>query len=332
MIAYNFNDKSNVEQVLIKEKLKDLNLKNINDVTISNNFELLDILKECFNYETDILVFENEKVVVGYIAYAKINGKIISLPHFSYAGHLIDYDYSNQINLLLKSYFYNNHQKFLIRSKLEFSKYIYSEKVTYFLRLEKSSDDQLKKFKSKLRSQISKALKNQITISEGRAEYCDVFFKLYSKNNHRLGSTILPRKFFDLLLQNYTDSRVFVAFLDGEAIATGFVLSYLGFSEVCWASSNRQFKHYAPNMLLYWKMIEHSIEKKQHIFSFGRSSKDSSTAKFKEQWGADKVLLEWSGDEAFSNYSSFSFFSFLWKLLPYKLVLFISRFVSKFFY
>jgi hypothetical protein len=56
--------------------------------------------------------------------------------------------------------------------------------------------------------------------------------------------------------------------------------------EVPWASSLRRFNHLSPNMLLYWNMLKHSITKGFQVFDFGRSTRDSGTFSFKEQWGA----------------------------------------------
>ena len=47
-------------------------------------------------------------------------------------------------------------------------------------------------------------------------------------------------------------------------------------------------------MLLYWTMLERSIERKQAIFDFGRSSPESPTFRFKKQWGAEPHAAVWS--------------------------------------
>jgi hypothetical protein len=46
-------------------------------------------------------------------------------------------------------------------------------------------------------------------------------------------------------------------------------------------------------MLIYWKILERSIERGQGIFDFGRSSPESNTYRFKKQWGATPFAAEW---------------------------------------
>ena len=46
-------------------------------------------------------------------------------------------------------------------------------------------------------------------------------------------------------------------------------------------------------MLLYWHLLERTIQRGQKVFDFGRSTQDSNTFKFKKQWGAQPVSAEW---------------------------------------
>jgi peptidoglycan/LPS O-acetylase OafA/YrhL len=46
-------------------------------------------------------------------------------------------------------------------------------------------------------------------------------------------------------------------------------------------------------MLLYWQMLEHSVQQGARTFDFGRSSPGSGTHQFKRQWGATERPLHW---------------------------------------
>ena len=39
-------------------------------------------------------------------------------------------------------------------------------------------------------------------------------------------------------------------------------------------------------MLLYWEVLKLAIDRHYRVFDFGRSSRDSGTFRFKQQWGA----------------------------------------------
>ena len=47
------------------------------------------------------------------------------------------------------------------------------------------------------------------------------------------------------------------------------------------------------NMLLYWEVLKFAIKNKYQYFDFGRSSKNSNTFRFKQQWGAIPKQMYW---------------------------------------
>ena len=47
-------------------------------------------------------------------------------------------------------------------------------------------------------------------------------------------------------------------------------------------------------MLLYWSVLRLAIERQYRYFDFGRSSRDSGTFRFKQQWGAKPRQLFWN--------------------------------------
>ncbi len=48
---------------------------------------------------------------------------------------------------------------------------------------------------------------------------------------------------------------------------------------------------------MYWHLLERAVERRQSAFDFGRSSADSSTHRFKKQWGAEPTPAEWQYHE-----------------------------------
>ncbi len=82
------------------------------------------------------------------------------------------------------------------------------------------------------------------------------------------------------------NSHIVVVRNGNQSIAAGFLISHRNKMEVPWASSLRRFNHLSPNMLLYWNMLKYSITQGFQTFDFGRSTRDSGTFSFKEQWGA----------------------------------------------
>ena len=77
------------------------------------------------------------------------------------------------------------------------------------------------------------------------------------------------------------------------SIGAGLVLFTDNTATIPWASTLRRYNRLAPNMLLYWSLLSHATDKGCDYFDFGRSTIGEGTYKFKQQWGARPVALNW---------------------------------------
>ena len=84
---------------------------------------------------------------------------------------------------------------------------------------------------------------------------------------------------------------IFCAYHNDKPVASSFALSYLNVLESCWAGSLHEYNKYFTMYLLYWEMIQKSIENKYRFFSFGRSSPESGSLRFKSQWKPQTMEL-----------------------------------------
>lgn len=301
----------------VQKKIKSENLSIVHNPSIGF------ILSKTFGYENQYTVYKESGVIVGVFPKLKIGLKSVSVPHFSYGDPI--FNEQNNFNFLPK--------KFEIRSYYKLSKYYSDEKVVVQLNLPKNIEILENSFKSKLRSQIKKGFSYNAIIRKGGLELLNGFYEVYSKNMYDLGSPPLPLIFFHNILVDYKYGNVKITLLEfnNQPVASGFTISFMGFEEVCWASSDHKFNRYNFNMVLYWEMIKDSILNGNNIFSFGRSSKESSTLKFKLQWGSPEVR------QIFINYSepirinikNIHLLSKIWRLLPYNITLLFSKFLSK---
>jgi serine/alanine adding enzyme len=167
-------------------------------------------------------------------------------------------------------------------------------KVRMVLELPDSVEKLLKSFKSKLRSQINKPLKEGLTYSSGGLELLEDFYKIFLINMRDLGSPVHSKRLMRNVLEILPkESRIFIVRKDGKPLAASIVL---GFKEtLCnpWASSLREYSALSPNMLLYWAMLEYACNSGFKFFDFGRSTPGEGTCRFKEQWGAKPKALYW---------------------------------------
>ena len=324
----------------LKDKLTDDELKNINLLVmecfkdtppIAMNTLTLDILNKSFSFEKKTILFYEKKSLVGGIFFSIVNNKFVSLPHFSCSELFYQKGYKDILYKKIFNYLTSNNLDYEIRSFDKLSKYYSDQKVISYLELQDTVDNQMGFFKSKLRSQIKKGSKNNLTIEISGLSYLDKFYKIYSKNMHRLGSPVLSKVFFKNILEAYDNNAyVFIVNYNNIVIGGSIVLSNGKLNEVCWASTSSEYNYLSTNMFLYWEMIKHAVNNNMKIFSFGRSTKDSSTLKFKKQWGVEQKQLYWNvKNEPTIEIKKMTYLQELWKYIPLSIANFIGPIVSK---
>lgn len=168
-------------------------------------------------------------------------------------------------------------------------------KVSMWLNLPRTSAELFQSFKPKLRSQIRKGEKNGLCAKVGGIELLDQFYAVFSQNMRDLGTPVYSKTWFELILKGFPKTARLVVVMDqaSQPLAGGFLLGDQGRVEIPWASSLRKFNHLQTNMYLYWNCLRFACEEGYEQFDFGRSSLDSSTFKFKQQWGAFPIQHHW---------------------------------------
>jgi FemAB-related protein (PEP-CTERM system-associated) len=168
------------------------------------------------------------------------------------------------------------------------------EKVNMILSLPDTHDALWHSFSSKLRSQIRRARREDTVIDIGGADCLDDFYTVFAHNMRDLGTPVYGKTFFSTILQRFSEhSRIVIVRLNNRPVAAAFLLGHRDTLEIPWASTIKQVNHLSLNMLLYWEVLKFAIENKYRYFDFGRSSKDSGTYRFKQQWGAKPKPCFW---------------------------------------
>jgi serine/alanine adding enzyme len=169
-----------------------------------------------------------------------------------------------------------------------------SNKMRMLLELPDSSEKLMNSFKSKLRSQIKKPIKEGLHAKIGGLELIDDFYKVFLVNMRDLGSPVHSKNLMQNVLEQFPDtSHIVVVYKDKDPVACSMVVGFKDTLENPWASSLKKYSSLSPNMLLYWTMLEYACNKGFRYFDFGRSSPDEGTYKFKRQWGASSIPLHW---------------------------------------
>ena len=169
-----------------------------------------------------------------------------------------------------------------------------TNKVNMVLQLPGNHDALWQKFTPKLRAQIKRPQREQPQILEGGEEYLNHFYTVFSRNMRDLGTPVYPRSFFRHILNSFPGAcRIVVILHDRKPVSAAFLIGYHDTLEIPWASTIRDVNHLSMNMLLYWEVLKYAIDKHYRQFDLGRSSKNSGTYRFKQQWGARPRQLYW---------------------------------------
>jgi FemAB-related protein (PEP-CTERM system-associated) len=162
------------------------------------------------------------------------------------------------------------------------------------LRLERDAAKGWERLDRKVRNQVRKAEKSQLTARAGGAELLDRFYGVFARNMRDLGTPVYSRGFFAAVLAAFPDTaRVFLVDSGEVTVAAAITLSYRDTIENPWASSLREYRSLSPNTLMYWRMLEHAMATGHSTFDFGRSTPNEGTFHFKQQWGAEPTPLHW---------------------------------------
>ncbi|MEZ5591623.1 MAG: GNAT family N-acetyltransferase [Gammaproteobacteria bacterium] len=169
-----------------------------------------------------------------------------------------------------------------------------TNKFRLLLKLQNDSEALMNAFKAKLRNQIRKPLKEGLIVKIGKLELLDDFYNVFAENMRDLGSPVHSRNFIQNILVEFSKTtNIFVVYGEGTPLAGSVTIGFKDTLYNPWASSLRRYSHLAPNMLLYWSMLEFACQNGYQRFDFGRSTPGEGTYKFKEQWGAKPEPLYW---------------------------------------
>lgn len=147
--------------------------------------------------------------------------------------------------------------------------------------------------KAKVRSQVRRPMKEGLEARFG-PELVDPFYDIFSVTMRDLGTPVLPKAFFSALCDHLVEHAVFcVVEHEGIPLAAGCGFLWAGEFEITWAGALREHSRIAPNMLLYWALMEESVRRGAHTFNFGRCTPGSGTHRFKKQWGTEDHPLPW---------------------------------------
>jgi FemAB-related protein (PEP-CTERM system-associated) len=262
------------------------------------------VMSRAFGRETRYLAVEDEDRLVGVLPLVLFRSRVfgrfvVSMPFLNYGGVLADSEAAAR--LLLEAGIEVTRRAGASHLELRHTaRRLFEElpskthKVGMRLLLAATPEKQWDAIDRKLRNQVRKADKSDLTILRGGPELLDAFYEVFAWNMRDLGTPVYGKRFFAEVLAAFpAQTRVLCVKLRERPIAGSIVFRYRRMMEVPWASSLREFNPLCANVRLYWEMLQLAIEEGCTAFDFGRSTPNEGTYRFKEQWGATPVPLVW---------------------------------------
>jgi len=261
------------------------------------------VVEKAFGRKTIyLMVIDGEGEVRGVLPLVFLSSKLfgrflVSMPYLNYGGVLADWDEAR--DLLLRAAVSAAQETGAAHVELrqqgpELQWPCKQHKVSMRLPLPRDFDTLWKTFPSKLRSQIRRAHKEDMTVDGGGVDLLDPFYAVFSRGMRDLGTPVYGKSFFRTILETFPkEARIFVVSRHRKPLAAGFVYGFGTMLEIPWAASDRRYNSFAPNMLLYSSALEYACREGFRLFDFGRSTVDSGTFRFKQQWGAKPIPLYW---------------------------------------
>jgi FemAB-related protein (PEP-CTERM system-associated) len=170
-----------------------------------------------------------------------------------------------------------------------------AERHTLVLKLPRTEKALWDSFDPKVRNQVRKAEREGLRTVSAPADRLGEFYAVFTRNMRDLGSPVHSHAFLHCVLEAFgAAARLYLTVSStGEAVGGAIALRQRHRVTVPWASSLRAYFPSCPNHSLYWKVLQDSVEQGAEDFDFGRSHRDSGTYRFKKQWGADAIPLQW---------------------------------------
>lgn len=148
--------------------------------------------------------------------------------------------------------------------------------------------------RGKTRNQVRRGIKEGFTVHRGQDQRQD-FYRVFHTHMRDLGSPAHSKRFYQNIVRFLGERAQFIVVREDRSVVAGALLfeingTAMNYHTVALMKYNRR----CPNYLLYWDMIKGSCERDNTRFDMGRSEADSSSLKFKQNWGAQVVELNYN--------------------------------------
>lgn len=160
-------------------------------------------------------------------------------------------------------------------------------------RLSTVAEENMKAIPRKKRADLRKAIGNSALRVEHGKDF-ETFFRLYSLSLRNLGTPILPRDFYAMILRSFGDDvEITVVHGPGGPLAAVMTFYFRDTVLPYYGGATLAARSLHAYDLLYWSVMCRAVERGMRLFDFGRSRVGGSAHDYKSYWGFEARPLHY---------------------------------------
>jgi len=162
--------------------------------------------------------------------------------------------------------------------------------VTFRKRIDPDAEKNFRAIPRKQRAMVRKGI--QANLKSEVEDDVERFFDNYAASYRRLGTPVLPKHFFEILLEVFgKDCEILTVTKDGRSVSS--VFSYFFRNEILpfYGGGTVEARELKANDFMYWELMRLACERGLEIFDYGRSRRDTGSYRFKKHWGFEPEPL-----------------------------------------
>ena len=165
--------------------------------------------------------------------------------------------------------------------------------VTYIKKLEQNEEKILQNIPRKSRASVRNGY-NKFNLKSRFSQDVNILYHLYLLNKRKLGSPPYPRKFFEILINEFGDNAgILYIEYENRTIAGVLFFTYKDTIYPYFSGSNGNFNFTNSNNLMYFELMKYALKIGLRNFDFGRSRINTGSGKFKQNMGFEPTPLHY---------------------------------------
>lgn len=263
-----------------------------------------DVIERAFSWKTYYLMAEEDGKVQGILPLAENKSHIFghllcSLPFFSEAGIVADSPIAanalaeDAVRLAERAAAGYIELRHAHESGISWR--AKTSKVSLVCDVSADPEQNMQHLSTKMRTNVRRSLRSGLQAEFAGREFLDDFYEIFCLKMRELGTPPYSKRFFALILSAFPQ-ETFICRVrrSGKTVGAAFLTGYRDSIEANWSACAADAMALRPNMFLFWELLCFAGRKGYRVFDFGRSSIDSGTYRFKEQWNTRVVPLSWN--------------------------------------